>query len=231
MSSLCTVNTLNSLDPIWSISQSTATVAGAIEDYISLTDGKAKVASTVKKTAGLASVPRFGTQVVNFISDVFSREEKSVRSLVMDGLGIAGGACDCIVAANNCGWLDVGKSIPVVGAISDAVTLVTDGADFFEEIKQVEKNNTKMEKTHKTKRKNYYSAKSSQAMLRVAKKLVSVAMAAFCLLSLFFSSIATFGIVFVAASVVYLTLNIVDGFYSRSIDDKKKSISCNNYAF
>lgn len=225
----CSVENFKSFDGLFDVVKATSSTAGHIRDNLPLSDVETQLATTVKKTAGVVVFPQLVSKVIDLstdINDLSSGKEKSLQPLLMDGLDFVANGCDCIAAAHDFGLLNVGRSLPVIGAIPDAITVVTDGVGFVKQIGKIGANHKKMEKARSSKQKNHYEAKTIQAVIRTAKKITSVAIAVFCLLSLFFASLSTFGMGLVAASVFYLVLTITDYFYSRSIEDNKKSPHC-----
>lgn len=221
----CSFPDLTACDGLWDSVKAAGTVAGRMVDVLPLNEREARLATTLQKTTSVVVFPQLATKLASLAGNVeqlASGNEDALKPTIMDGLSVAGNACDVVVFLNDCGVIKATKAIPVVGAIADALTVVTDGSDIIDEVNNINEYQTKKEKAVSEKQKDYYDQKSCQSCLRIIKKVLAVALAVFALLALIFTSLASFGGVLLAASVVYLIFTVGEYFYSRILEGEKK---------
>lgn len=137
-------------------------------------------------------------------------EESSAafNELVKEGFNTTNTISQGTVALHSAKIVDLGAAFPVVNAILQGTTIITDGWDLIDQFMQ-----------------NSQSDLESQLkMFKIAKFASSVAMAAILLISVFYAALAeSLVLVLLAVSTIFVVSSILCFVWQEMINDKEKS--------
>lgn len=182
-----------------------------------------QAASTIEKTAGLAAfaqLPFDTARCGRDLCNVTLCDRASVKPALLSGLSLIGTACDAAKSLDTAHIVHLGRAVPGLGAVSDGVTLITEGSAISDQLQKFKKYEVRLQGKYRA----YYTGKKRLGCLRLVKKVTACFLAFVGLVSLSVAGGALFGGCVVGATGVYLGLTLAEIVYTKIVTSKKLGI-------
>lgn len=135
--------------------------------------------------------------------------DAAFKELIKEGFNTTNTATQGTLFLHSANVFDLGAVFPVVSAIFQGTTIVTDGWDLIDQLMKTSED----------------ELDSQLRMFKIAKYVSSVAMAVILLISLFYAALAeSLVLVLLVASTVYVVSSILSFVWEEMINDKSKLI-------